>query len=343
VRGAVVVAVALALAVSWEWLVAHVQGESHFLVQLRQRQGRPVQRAAHLLTQVAGLAPAVALLGLRALGWTARSTGAAGAGVVGGFALLAIVPSQAALLVGSNGKPVLTPSNIVYGLLALLVWGTCARVCLGLLRNRTLTPPDRSLDWFLLVWLTLELGGYFALSPFPAARRVVGLVLVFTLLVGRLAHQRGVAPPTANRVAAFGVALALLFFGTDVLEARAGRIAARELAQRTYRPAEGGAFWHLSWWGFTYYANREGLSPLQLNRQALRAGDLIAVQDAPELREVLVRHPEMVVELLDTVVVSDHFPLRLGPGYYDGRTPMENQRAGRLRILVYRITAVTNK
>ncbi|QJW99506.1 hypothetical protein [Frigoriglobus tundricola] len=348
VRGVAVVTCAVALAVGWECLVALAQGDSHFLVQFRQRQGSPVQRAGHLVlplfSQVAGLAPAVALLGLKALRWSNRATLLAGAGVATGFALLAIVPSQGALITGSNGKPVLTPSNVVYGLLAALVWGTFARAGWELLReNRTPTAPDRSLNGFLLAWFVLELGGYFALSPFPAARRVVGPVLVMTLVVGRLAHRRSVPPHTAAVIASFGVALALLFFGADVLEARAGKAAAFEVAHGTNRPVEGGTFWHLSWWGFSYYADREGLTPLQLNERALRPGDLLAVHDMPEFLAVLARHPEIVLEQIDAVTTGDEFPLRLAPGYYDGRTPMENRRTGRLHVLVFRVVAVTHR
>src|SRR5262249_29628761 len=36
----------------------------------------------------------------------------------------------------------------------------------------------RNLDWFLLIWFVMELGAYVALSPFPAARRVMSLAIV---------------------------------------------------------------------------------------------------------------------------------------------------------------------
>ena len=347
VRGVVVVAVSLAVAVGWEWLLVALQGESHFMGQFRQRQRHPFHRAIHLimplLTQVAGLAPAVALLGLKALGWTGRGTLAAGVAVAGAFALLALVPSQSALIEGSNGKPVLTPANLIYGFLGILVWGASAGICIGLLKHtRNPDAPERMLDWFLLIWLVLEVGGYFALSPYPAARRVISPVFVFTLVAGRLAHLRGVQPRVAGRIAAFGVGLALLFFGTDVLEAKAGQTAARAVAHGPYTPAAGGTYWHNCWWGLAYYVEHEGLSPLYLNKQMPRPGDLLAVHDVKLLLDTLNQHPEIVLELIDTVVVDDHFPLRTLQGYYIGRTPLESQRDGRLRVFVYRITAVPN-
>ena len=36
----------------------------------------------------------------------------------------------------------------------------------------------RRVEWFLVLWLAVEGAGYFVLSPFPAARRVLGLIVV---------------------------------------------------------------------------------------------------------------------------------------------------------------------
>jgi hypothetical protein len=346
-RGAAVAALALALVVGWECLVASAQGQSHFLVHLRQRQGQPVQRCLHLLLplvgQLAGLAPAVALLGLTALGWTGRHVLIVGLSMLGAVTVLALVPSRVVLLTWTNGKTLLTPSNLVYGWLAVPVWTALVGVCLRLARRRTADGPARLLDWFLLAWLGLELAGYFALSPFPAARRVSGLLLVFTLMVGRLAHLRGVLPRIAGRLAVVGTALSLLFFATDLLDARAARVAAGEVARRPYFQARGSTFWHLSWYGFAYYADREGLRPLQLNREMPRQGDLLAMHDVREFREALAHHPEIGLELIDTVAAGDCFPLRVAPEYYCLRTPLENQRAPRIRVRIYRITTVSHE
>ncbi|MGA3115247.1 MAG: hypothetical protein ABSF90_12550 [Syntrophobacteraceae bacterium] len=344
VRGVLVVSLALALVVGWECLGAWFQGESHFLVALEQRQGGFLRRYPHLafplLSHMAGLAPAVALLGLMALGWTDRGVAAVGLAMSAAFGILAIVPSQAALFTGPNGKPILTASNIVYCLLAVPVWIVFMRGCLQLMRqSRGPDGPDRLVGLFLLTWLAMEMVGYFAMSPFPAARRVASLLLVFTFIVGRMAHQRGISSRAAGRIAACGVALALLLFVTDSLDASAGRAAAREVTRRNYPLAQGCTFWHLSWFGFSYYADREGLRPLQLNRQMPRPGDLIALHDLPDLDATMAHHPEIRLKLIDTVRVGDCFPLK-ATGYYDGRTPLENQHDERIRVLVYLVTSV---
>jgi len=324
---------ALALIVGWEWFVAQAQGESHFLVQLRQRQGKPLDRVFHLVlplvSQAAGLAPAVALLG-----WAALRRRVVPAAVVAAAALaaLALTDSQAALVTTAAGKAVLTPSNLVYGVLALVVWPALVGVCVRLVRGDTL-------DRFLVAWLALEVAGYFALSPFPAARRLGGPLLVMTLAAGRLAHHTGVPRRTAAWIAAAGAALALVVFAADAADARAARDAAR-LAARDHAPAAGGTFWHLCWWGVGYYAEQSGLRQLQLNREVPRAGDLIAVHDVPEIQTFLRIQPVFRVELLETIETGDRFPLRATPGYYDGRTPLESARGARARVFVYRVVAV---
>jgi hypothetical protein len=289
---------------------------------------------------MAGLAPVVALLGMKALGWRVRSMVTGGLVLVA-VAVLALFPSQTALITGASNKSILSPSNLVYGCLAVAVWSALVGVCLRLARRKDPLSSDRIADWLLLAWLALELAGYFAMSPYPAARRVTGLVLVFTLLTGRVAHLAGLLPWTARWLSACGAALALLFFMADWFDASDARAAAREVGRKASLRAEGGTFWHLSWWGFSYYANREGMRPLQLNGELPRPGDLLAVHDIRELREALAIHQEIELELIDTVAVGDSFPLRALPGYYGGRTPLENQGEGRIRVLVYRVTGVT--
>jgi hypothetical protein len=73
-----------------------------------------------------------------------------------------------------------------------------------------------------------------------------------------------------------------------------------------------------------------------------RQGDLLAMHDVREFREALSHYPEIGLELIDTVVAGDCFPLRVAPEYYCLRTPLENQCAPRIRVRVYRITTVSH-
>src|SRR6185312_12244594 len=138
-----------------------------------------------LLNQAGGLAPATGLLGLAALGFRARVILAAGGAVVLGYFVVALVPT------GADGT---TASGLVCRLLGLSLAAALGAVVWRLLRDAEraagLDPAVRTagsspaarqlsphrLDWFLCLWLALEVAGYFVLTPFPAARRVLGVL-----------------------------------------------------------------------------------------------------------------------------------------------------------------------
>src|SRR5262249_52040566 len=117
---------------------------------------------------------------------------------------------------------------------------------------------------FLVLWLLLEVGSYFILTPFPAARRLLGLLVVATLLVGRrVAHTCATGPGRRLvwGVTAGGVALGLLFHGIDVRDAWVQRLAAEEAAARVRRQVHG-TIWYVGHWGFQFYAEWAGLVPV---------------------------------------------------------------------------------
>src|SRR5262249_31128223 len=78
-------------------------------------------------------------------------------------------------------------------------------------------------EWFLVLWLALELIGYFFLTPFPAVRRLLGVVLVAALLAGHLASRTCRAPQRAVLIpfiVAYGIVLGFGFWAVDLLEAQ---------------------------------------------------------------------------------------------------------------------------
>lgn len=351
-KGFVAAALALLVFVAWETFVVATQGESHFLCSLGQRSGGTVKRALHqalpLLTLVGGVAPAVALLGLTALGWSRRWVVGVAVAVLLGFVALAAVPtSSATLLSGPNGQPWLTLSNLVYGLLSALVWGTTAVAVYRLWRpfpgeaTGVVDRLARRMDQFLLLWLVLEVGGFFALSPFPAVRRVLGVVLVVTLLAGRLASRTCWTSQRRMLIRGTivaGISLGCFFFGIDWLEARAAQRAAQLVAGRNWELAPGRTHWYLSWWGFGHYAERGGLKPLVLDRSPPQPGDVITVHDNAVLCRVLEERKAVYrLELLDTITVGDPLRLHTVPCYYDGRTPAEHGEAGRITLRIFRV------
>jgi hypothetical protein len=343
-RGLITVAVALSIFIGWECFIAQTHGGSHFLITLEQRQSRPLRRIMHLffplLSEMAGLAPAAALLALAGLGRRKRVILATALLVVVGFGVIAVVPSDSGLFPRANGKVGLSLSKIVYGLMAVPVWWSLAGVISFLVRRGGIRADyERRLDWFLPLWFLFEMGVYYALSPFSAARRSIGMLFVFTLMAGRTAHYRQVSRRVAWACAAFGATLSLLFCYTDLLDARAARKVAH-LALAVAHPGDGRTFWSLAYYGSSYYLEHGGAPPLRLNKQLPRPGDLVAVVEAERVfRESMAAHPELRIELIAELEVGDDFPLCLAIQFYAGGTPIGHHQGARVSAQVYRILA----
>jgi hypothetical protein len=366
---------AMGVFVVWEALMLHIHGASHFLCtcayfQVLQRS--PWSRVGHLLlalpTLTGGLAPAVMLLGLAALGRSRLVLQRAGAAVLVAYLSLLLVPEPWSTLLryaGTN-KPALTLNNVVYGGLGA---GFC--LVLGAVVSRLLRKPTpdqsqpalpkptegpfseamsesgflqrgRRVEWFLALWLAVELGGYFALSPFPAARRILALIVVATLLAGRLSGRRSQTfsqRALPSWVVGGSILLGLSFYAIDWRDAWAQKQAAEEAAQFASVCEGGGTVWFIGIWGFEFYAERAGLQPLVLGRSDVHKGDRIVVYDD----YFLFQHPfvddEAPLEVISQVRIEDAFPLRTVVGYYSGATPLHRQLGPRASATVYHATA----
>jgi hypothetical protein len=240
-----VVACALAAAVfsGWEALIGWKYGESHFLYHLHESRPSAYQKLtllAAFLPLLGGTAPLVGMLGLTALGarrWLVELTGAA---VVAVCLILAYVGFTAEVTPGPwfeavFGHDVMTfdLAAVLFGSLGLLVMVVGSRLVVAC------WPFGRD-EWFLVLWLCAEVAGYFALSPFPAVRRMLAVVIVLTLLAGHVA-SRGLNATEAGtaeqrwalirRVVACSIMLGLFFWGVDVIDAGAQKLAAERAAQ----------------------------------------------------------------------------------------------------------------
>lgn len=351
-QGLTVVFIALFVFISWELFIHFSQGQSHFIIHLGQRKGNFVRRCLHLilplLTQIGGIAVIIALLGLLACRVTPRIILFTAFLILMGFVSLAMIPTDFLTLKDSqSGRIWLTLSTILYGLMAALVWGTMGTVVFKLLGSNGKTNNEKSLinerhlDWFLCIWFMIELMGYFALSPFPAVRRVIGITLVFTFLAGRLLSKTPPLQETSQSllrpIVCFGICLGGLFYSVDFLDALASRQIAHEIKHKDWGLTEENTHWHLTWWGLNYYADEQGLKQLVINKIIPKKGDIISVHNIDELVRDLKTHKELDLELLETVNVGDGFPLRTTANYYSGRTPMEHNQGPRASILVYKV------
>jgi hypothetical protein len=371
---------------SWEFLMALLYGESHFLSASRPSQADFWERMRlffwekaglfwPLLAVLAGCAPGVvlvALAGLRARWWAV---------VLAAVLSLLGFTVVAALTMDFTAKPVLTNSpfgpyegpplqfnleQVVFGGL-----GVAGAVVLGVVVGRQGWLLGRDLPglgrWrvqraglFLVLWLGLELAAHFALTPFPAVRRVMGVVVAGTLLAGHLASRTCRTPERKQLVwgiASFSAVLGLGFAGLDTWEAWTEKRLAEQAA--ALARAEGvGTVWFVGHWGFQYYAERAGMRPVvtwyrpgQLwytpdmgdiplpPPSQLQAGDWLVVPDWRLTQQHLVID-EGRTEAVYWLAVSDPVPLRTIMCYYAGYTPLEHRpEPTRLEVQIYRVTA----
>jgi hypothetical protein len=212
--------------------------------------------------------------------------------------------------------------------LALVVW-----------RLRRRKAGDRATT-FLLGWLLLELAGYLWLSPFAAARRVLGVGLVATLLVGRLAarratllRRRGLVLP----VVAAGALLGLAFAGLDWRGAWAQKRAVNAAADWIERQG-GGRVWFVGHWGLQFYAEARGMTPVDPTPGAdvLEEGDWLLMPD-DRCHQQRVAWPEGALAPPVAFVVGGRWPVRTVPDFYGGRIPLAHQEGPCLEVRVFRI------
>jgi hypothetical protein len=212
---------------------------------------------------------------------------------------------------------------------------------------RTPAPGGRSAareSRFLVLWLALEVTSYFLLSPFAAARRLPAVIVVSTLVVGRLTAFS--APDRwrewGHRIVGFQVALAVLFWGVDFREAVAEKTAVTQAAAwiRAQDPAARGTTWFAGHWGFQYYAERAGMVPVVSGRFAahsrLEEGDWLVVPD-PRIHQQEIALKMDSVERRHEVRLTDAIPLRTLPGFYLGSAPLERLAGPRVLVTIYAV------
>jgi hypothetical protein len=191
---------------------------------------------------------------------------------------------------------------------------------------------------WLIGWLAIEIAVFFAAAPFPAVRRVLGILVVGTLLVGRLlareARRRDRPAPLAL-IGGAGVALGLLFFVVDLREARAQPRAVERAIETVEAAAPGATTWFLGHWGFQYYAERAGMLPVVPDSSELAAGDWLVVPLGVDRQQVRLSSDDL--ELVATLVEGGYPPLSTGIGYYGAAMPLSHRAGPLLETRVYRV------
>jgi hypothetical protein len=181
----------------------------------------------------------------------------------------------------------------------------------------------------------LELLGYFALTPFAATRRVLGLVIVATLLAGRLAMLNR-CRASVNAVAAGGIVLGLVFYAVDYRDAATEQRAVESAADWVRQRDPQGRIWFVGHWGFQFYAERAGLVPLLPTDQRPRSGEWVVFPDARVTQQPWPAGQGRT-EVVQRLEWRDWLGLRTVPCYYAGNTPLEHHQGPRIVVTIYRI------
>jgi hypothetical protein len=189
------------------------------------------------------------------------------------------------------------------------------------------------------MWLLLEVAGYFVLSPFAAARRVLGIVVVATILAGRLASRTRLQPERralVYGVTTAGVCLGLAFFIVDCNEALIEQKAVESAAAWIRERAPDARIWFAGHWGFQYYAEQAGMLPLLPTDERPRPGEWVVVPDARVTQQPWRAGVDRG-EVMTVLRWDDALGLRTVPCYYGGNSALEHHEGPRLCVTILRI------
>lgn len=352
------------LFIGWEAFVVAHYGASHFFNAVDLVATFPHGTLGQWLFCFASVVGA-GLSALALLGLTALHTPLLLLVLIGGEILLVlgVVAMSPGASVGSLGYFYPTWSKLspvdwmlsITGVVALLalgagLFGGSLAPLVARIRNagfaKTMKEPAARLDTFLLLWLSLELIGFFALSPFPALRRIIGLNVAAVCALGRVATRaKPEASPEAKAagrrlrgIAAFGAGLGLFFAVTDFTDAVTRRDGVARLVERLdfLRSEHGdGAAWFVGHWGFRYYAGQGGLQGVIPDRSLLRAGDWLVIPHGVHRPRLRPAGDEL--ELIDVLAVSSDWPWSTLPGAYAGYRSIRPQPDDQMRIQIHRV------
>jgi len=347
-RAAIVAAsVAGAFFLSWEAFIYLSAGRSHFLAQSQtygsvNLMAKYVYLAWPMVTIMGAVAPFVTLLALIAFGMRTKETVLAAAAIVLGFALIAFVPERFQSWGQSQD---VTLAHVIFSIFGISFF--TALLCViarliqipGKLKSYLQEWSAYRVELFLAGWWLIEIVAYFVLSPIPAVRRVLMLLVVSTLLLGRLlAKSLTTLPPLVNWAALASIVLGLLFHAVDFRDASVEK-AAIEKARQTIAslgPAEN--TWYLGRWGLQFYGEQAGMKPVLPDESVLRPGDWLVTTDSIYAPEPVMAHLRRYqMSPVAEFALADRLPLSTMLGFYSSGIPIHHQEGPRRRVKIYRI------
>lgn len=269
-----------------------------------------------------------------------------------GMLLVSLVPERFFLLSDGSSAVVLfwqcaggvSLVSVSYGLYRLWL-----RPCIE--------PTGKRFERFLILWWLLEVVGYYLLTPFGAARRLIGLSLVSHLAAARLAHLPGQA--LAHSIMAkrhsfkpmlcvfLSVAMGVSVSAVDTLDAQPEKWCIERAAQALHEAGDPPPrqVWYAGHWGFQHYAQRQGWQQIQPQESIVRAGDYVVLPVPPEPEGFYRPHigsrpiclPEGHYAILAEIVWDDLLPTQTIPNLYGGQVMLVGRDYPRLRVVTARL------
>jgi hypothetical protein len=241
----------------WEAWLWHKYGESHFLSQFLMDDAFSYQPKGKTLIRlpayVAGGLPILLFLAAAVLRFSRQLM----------LLLLLGFPICYLFLIDETG------SRLVFTLATVLVL-----LAIGLLIARHKVPT------FLTLWLAIEIGFTLASATFAAERRVMGIVIIATLMLAKFCFE-GDAPHVPPQVlrwsAAVSIGLGLVVYATDLDEAFAWRNAMHEAVKLVREDHPNGRIYYSGHWGLDYYGPRAGATQLVPDNTVIHPGDSLLV------------------------------------------------------------------
>ncbi|MCI0703230.1 MAG: glycosyltransferase family 39 protein [Planctomycetia bacterium] len=353
--GAVAVCAAVIAFVAWELLLVAKYDRSHFWVNAMYATSTggtllgSVRAKLELAPMLAGplgcLAVGVGLLALSVLRVSRRWVAGIASVWSIGFVLVCTLPLRWTVI-----HAPLTAATIFWqfaGVLWVVAVLACARVLVFRVKS------GLSVRWnpdtlFLVGWLFIEIGAALALTPFPAARRVIGVTLVMGLIATRATHRIGVLardrrPP--RWLLPLGIAVGVCVAAIDTLDAFPEKWCAEQSANITHTRPPNSTVWYVGHWGFQHYCEQAGMKPLIPKQTIARTGDFLVMPVYPNTEGFhrpyagfdVVHPPEWAAEVVAEFAWDDWLSAKTVPNFYGGTDPIMGRDHPRLRVRVYRL------
>ena len=319
-------------------------GGSYFMRQLELTQVRDwVHNVRGMYSQVGMLAAPVAFLALSVLGAKGWMRWLFLALFAGALVVVGMVHKQRSLLEGA-------PDAIAYLILATATWSVIVRVLYVLVRRALRQVcalgcrPSSLWCLGLACWVPGEVLASFVVSPFPAARRSMLVVIAFTFAVGWLMARRRGSAAVFRGVVVASVGLGFCYQGVDLLEGRAVTRVATESVARVREHAGPQAeprIYFSGGWAFEFYAPRAGMKPFLRGVVEAKPGDYVVLGsiDGGEEPWFDINSPlwNERVDYVDDIGIGDFVPFSMQFNYYSGRRPIDGQKGARYHGWIYRV------